>query len=674
MDDSPLADLATEPDLGTRLTEQRRQAVSFFESHRQHLAELGRLLTEQTEHLQNEIGDRQQAVESREEEQGRRSLELLERAETLARLEQELAEQQVRLESVKRQTSEAEERLAERQRHNEAALEAIRNDQHTLSLERQALVAESIEASASRELCAKKLAELEAGREQLEVDRSELKAQRRRIARELQNQKAEERQEIERERAELERLRTADNAVLEGQLAAAAGERDALARQLAEVRSDCDRVNAEREAALKNAEQLQAQLADAGRDSFSPEDRAQIKDLSHQIDEARLQRDELNKRCESHARELRTKDDEVRTLQAQQTQWHEQCARLTQDHEALSRQAADAKRQVAALQSELSVARSETEVQQAEGQRNQDELQRHRDEWTARQEAAEREREEWRARSELLQHENQTLQEELEPLRGAATALADAQALRSENESLVERLAAAEAQVQELASSAGDNKRSEDLQRRLELAMQDLRDYKTRSEELKAELARAKASGGKSADSQAGVALDWEAQKRKLLEALESEFDETDAEQRQDRLTIEKTIEKTEAVIAARDRELEELRQVLEDQSRNVGNVAVGAAAIAGMLDQDTVVQQERDNLRRLQDEWREKLRTAEIDLSVERAKMARERAEIDERIQDLQSQMSRIGGDDAKGGGGKQAAKPTRGRWLSRLGLKEDE
>lgn len=674
MDESSLADLASEPALGPRLTEQRRRAVAFFEGRRQHLAELGRLLTEQTEQLHNEIGARQQAMEAREEEQGRRSLELLERAETLARLEQELTEQQLRLDSVRRQAAETEERLAERQRQTDQALETLRRDQQSLAAERQALVAESIEAAASRELCTKKLAELEVGREQLEVDRSELKAQRRRIARELQNQKAEDRQEIERERAELERLRSADNAVLEGQLAAAAGERDALARQLAEVRTDLDRANSERETALRNAEHLQAQLADASRDSFSPEDRAQIQALLQQVEEARQQRDELQKRYEGHARELRGKDDELRTLQAQQTQWHEQCARLTQDHESLSRQAADAKRQVAGLQAALAEARSETEAQQAEGQRNQDELQRNRDEWTARQETAEREREEWRARSELLQHENQSLKEELEPLRGAAAALADVQSLRAENAALIARLSTAEAKVQELAAGAGDTKRTEDLQRRLELAMQDLRDYKTRSEELKAELAKAKAAGARASDSGAGVTLDWEAQKRKLLEALESEFDENDPDHRQERISIEKTIEKTEAVIAARDRELDELRKLLEDQSRSVGEMAVGAAAIAGMLDQDTVVQQERENLRRLQDEWREKLRTAEIDLSVERAKMARERAEIDERMQDLQSQMSRIGGDEPRNTGGKTPAKPTRGRWLSRLGLKEDE
>ncbi|MFO0897780.1 MAG: hypothetical protein U0836_10195 [Pirellulales bacterium] len=674
MDDSSLADLASEPALGPRLTEQRRRAVAFFEGRRQHLAELGRLLTEQTEQLHGEIGERQQAMEAREEEQGRRSLELLERAETLARLEQELAEQQVRLDSVRRQSTEAEERLAERQRQIDAALEALRRDQQSLAGERQALVAESIEAAASRELCAKKLAELEAAREQLEVDRSELKAQRRRIARELQNQKAEDRQEIERERAELERLRSADNAVLEGQLAAAAGERDALARQLAEVRTDLDRASSERESALRNAEHLQAQLAEASRDGFSPEDRAQIQSLLQQVEEARQQRDELQKRYEGHARELRGKEDELRTLQAQQTQWHEQCARLTQEHESLSRQAADAKRQVTGLQAALAEARSETEAQQAEGQRSQDELQRNRDEWSARQETAEREREEWRARSELLQHENQTLKDELEPLRGAAASLAAAEALRAENAALIARLSTAEAKVQELAAGAGDTKRTEDLQRRLELAMQDLRDYKTRSEELKVELAKAKAAGARASDSGAGVALDWEAQKRKLLEALESEFDENDPDQRQERISIEKTIEKTEAVIAARDRELDELRKLLEDQSRSVGEVAVGAAAIAGMLDQDTVVQQERENLRRLQDEWREKLRTAEIDLSVERAKMARERAEIDERLQDLQSQMSRIGGDEPRNTGGKTPAKPTRGRWLSRLGLKDDE
>ncbi|HEV3024384.1 MAG TPA: hypothetical protein VGX76_18035, partial [Pirellulales bacterium] len=81
-------------------------------------------------------------------------------------------------------------------------------------------------------------------------------------------------------------------------------------------------------------------------------------------------------------------------------------------------------------------------------------------------------------------------------------------------------------------------------------------------------------------------------------------------------------------------------------------------------------VRTERERLRQLQLEWEEKLRQAEVDLSVERAKMARERAEIEEiqrRFNETQSQNDEqpIGAKDKK---------PQRGRWLARLGLKDDE
>jgi hypothetical protein len=81
------------------------------------------------------------------------------------------------------------------------------------------------------------------------------------------------------------------------------------------------------------------------------------------------------------------------------------------------------------------------------------------------------------------------------------------------------------------------------------------------------------------------------------------------------------------------------------------------------------VIRQEREKLTQVQAEWREKIGKAEIDISVQRAKIARERAEFDEKIRQFEAQQERRGPNDDS-----DADKPARGRWLARLGLSIDE
>lgn len=213
-----------------------------------------------------------------------------------------------------------------------------------------------------------------------------------------------------------------------------------------------------------------------------------------------------------------------------------------------------------------------------------------------------------------------------------------------------------------------------DMKRRYELAMEDLRDQKKRVAELEKQLAEAPRSSAPAAVAAGGEKLDWEAQKRRMLAALEADADADEDEERQaERLKIQEVIAQTEAALAAKDAEIEELRQLLEAQSGSIGNMAVGAAAFADILSKDEVVQTERERLQQLQQEWEEKLREAEIDLSVQRAKIARERAEIEERQRMLEEQKARHV-EAADAGDGNKTGKPPRGRWLARLGLKEEE
>ncbi|MBW3596516.1 MAG: hypothetical protein KY475_04490, partial [Planctomycetes bacterium] len=139
------------------------------------------------------------------------------------------------------------------------------------------------------------------------------------------------------------------------------------------------------------------------------------------------------------------------------------------------------------------------------------------------------------------------------------------------------------------------------------------------------------------------------------------------------RLSIEDAVRRTDEAVAAKDREIAELQRMLDQQSSTLGEVAVGAQAIAHMLDQDEIVRQERENLQKVQEEWRQKLRQAEVDISLERAKLARERSKLEEQVQNIESERARL--ESATGGAaGEAGAKKANRRWLARLGLKEDE
>ncbi len=197
-----------------------------------------------------------------------------------------------------------------------------------------------------------------------------------------------------------------------------------------------------------------------------------------------------------------------------------------------------------------------------------------------------------------------------------------------------------------------------------------VRELKARNQDLEKQLAKAR-QGIPRAAGTSGGALDWEAEKRRILAALESDSGENGEEAKAERLKIEDVIRTTDRVIAEKEREIRELKQLLENQSKSLGSVAVGAAALGEMLDKDAIVQEERATLRRLQQEWEEKLRQAEIEVSVERAKIARERAELEQKLRSLGAHPSQAA----------HAPKPeppseksVGGRWLSRLGLRDKD
>ena len=190
---------------------------------------------------------------------------------------------------------------------------------------------------------------------------------------------------------------------------------------------------------------------------------------------------------------------------------------------------------------------------------------------------------------------------------------------------------------------------------------------KARIVELERQLAQAPSMGR----APMGGHLDWEAEKRRILAALESEAGDDDQSTRTERMKTEQVIRTTDKIVADKQREVTELQGLLASQSSNLASVAVGAAALGKSLDQDGIIRQEREALKQLQEQWREKLCQAEIEISLERAQIARQKAEVDARCRAL-AQPTPAQNESA--GADKTDDKPLHGRWLARLGLKLDE
>jgi hypothetical protein len=254
----------------------------------------------------------------------------------------------------------------------------------------------------------------------------------------------------------------------------------------------------------------------------------------------------------------------------------------------------------------------------------------------------------------------------------AAASAAEMATLCDENKSLTVRLGEAEkaAAAGSVGSSGGPE--MDDLRRRFEMAVQDVRELKTKNADLAEQLSNAKHTTTATASAQV-TGTGWEALKLKLLSELETDFDEDNPQQKADKLTVQGAIKITDDVVTEKEREVAELRTLLDTQAQQVGEMAVGAAAVAQLLDTDELVRQERESLARLQESLREQLKQAEVNLSLERAKLARDRLELEERmrVMEMDKAQSPANAGDPTGDKGK----PAKGRkWLTRLGLGESK
>ena len=178
---------------------------------------------------------------------------------------------------------------------------------------------------------------------------------------------------------------------------------------------------------------------------------------------------------------------------------------------------------------------------------------------------------------------------------------------------------------------------------------------------------------------ESGEMFSWEERKRLIL--LQMEEDSFDANQFAASLgneielgkeTPEAFIDRLRLEIEHRDEEIAELRHLLDQQTETRSDgTAIGASAIADMFDTNELIAQERGKLQQLQVEWEEKFRAGEIEASLERAKLSRERQEVLAKKQELELQLEQLQREHRQTTA--VDASSSR-RWWAKLGLAQEE
>ena len=157
----------------------------------------------------------------------------------------------------------------------------------------------------------------------------------------------------------------------------------------------------------------------------------------------------------------------------------------------------------------------------------------------------------------------------------------------------------------------------------------------------------------------------WEAEKRKLLgdaaeDANEMHRDDLSA-QGNDAESEEwmRELQSMELRNAEQAKRIEQLEALLNAELE-VEISSEERERQQSVINDDEIIAVQRQRLKKLEDEWREKIGEAEIELSKERAKLARERAEVEQKSEELEQRLSRL----------ELNSKSKVGKWRERLGL----
>ena len=467
----------------------------------------------------------------------------------------------------------------------------------------------------------------------------------------LEHAQAARQKETDAEQARLEALRN-DLSERENELAAreeSLGQRDAdLCQRQQELDARADQIT-KREQSLESAR--------AGED----EDRKSLADREAAWQRERsgleAERDGLAEKLEKLSAQHRTSSEEwkaqladlERKLQDQQQAWDHQRGELEAMRAAVDAERDELSRELAAANEKLKAAGESAAVASEHNELKQ------------KFELALADVQRFRSRVAELEQELAR-----RPEAGGADS-AELVHLRSERDALAARVEELERLPADNAIDANSEQQITDLQRRFEMAVEDVRELKTKNAELESQLAKARKGAAPASDT---GGMDWESQKRRMLADLEGEGHDVEPQRQKERASIKSTIDITDAVIAEKDKELEELRAQLTGRNDDP-SVAEDKRdeAIEKLVDADEIVAQYRERASQLEKDLEAKLRAAELELSVERAKIAREKAEVEEWRLEMETFRKAREAGEPQG-----VAGTPRRRWLSKLGLHGDE
>ena len=556
--------------------------------------------------------------------------------------------------------------------------------------------------------CREQLQQLENDRQALTQESAKLAAEeariherRKRIARELRARKAEQQAALEQRQVELLRRSMSEDLELAPQLAAATDELAKLHSEVAEREANVEdlvdqtetlnanitrltiELEAERQAAYgfrerAEGEQQRIQEAREQLEVDLAEVRGTCQTLQGQVDEAEqlaVTFEQAQQAWATEREQLRSESQEQEKLQQELAYFQQLSAESGSEAEALKQQLSqsadeqeDFKARVETLQTQVADLEAERrELQQQSGrmadlQAELEDLKATMDNGDTEVEALSQQLE--RARAEARQ-ELDDLQTQLAEVRESNDTLQqECKRLRRESAEQAETWSADEVELLQ-----GE---LEDLRRRFELAVAEVRELKNENVDLQRR-ADNPTEESSTVSPTPTTGFDWEAQKQMLLNELETGMVGSDSApaSEEEHMTVEGAIHLTDQVVAEKEEMIANLQRQLEAAAVMNSQPAVAEEPdLAEVFDHDEAIQQEREKLQGLQEEWREKLRQAELDVSLERAKLARERLAMEEQLQRWETEKQRLAVSDGTIGDGKRNT----GRWLSRLGLSKDD
>jgi hypothetical protein len=204
------------------------------------------------------------------------------------------------------------------------------------------------------------------------------------------------------------------------------------------------------------------------------------------------------------------------------------------------------------------------------------------------------------------------------------------------------------------------------LKKEIESLREEIESLTIQNHHLAGELAQSNIKRSIGSNANVDATLTWEQRKALLFNQDADAADDSASSANQ----FDEQLRRVQEQLRERDREIADLRDLLEQRPlhREEGT-AVGAAAIAIMMDGDELICEERKRLQELQTEWEAKFRDMEISASIERASLSRERQQLERQNAELEEQLAHLKRELKQ----EEITGPNQSRrWLAKLGLAE--